>query len=395
MHAQERREVVLRNTLRRETEWLRRGAAARTHQAAGAHRARRRPGRARWRELGTRNVKRTASLEFQSAERRPRRLIEARGVGKRYGERTIFAGVDLTVGAGDAAGAAGAERLRQVDAAARVAGRGAGQRRQRVPGRRARGRVLRAGARRARSGAQRRRHRLPGRRLRVVPRRARPRPRLPGSLPVRVRAVRHGGGQAVGRRAEPAAARPAHAARGAGAGARRADQRSGPGDAVGAGGDADRVRRRGAAGVARSLLRRSGGDDDPRVRSDGERARGTGRSPRSPTSEQWEAWRAERRPRQPTAARRPRSRDAGHDAGAAGRPGESASATRSSANTRASRQRSPPPRPRCARPSPTASGPRTRATTAGWWSCSPPSSSARRRSISSTRAGPSWKQSSA
>src|SRR4051812_1012726 len=30
MHAQERREVVLRNTLRRETEWLRRGAAART-----------------------------------------------------------------------------------------------------------------------------------------------------------------------------------------------------------------------------------------------------------------------------------------------------------------------------------------------------------------------------
>src|SRR5204863_2319828 len=30
MHAQERREVVLRNTLRRETEWLHRGAAART-----------------------------------------------------------------------------------------------------------------------------------------------------------------------------------------------------------------------------------------------------------------------------------------------------------------------------------------------------------------------------
>ena len=30
MHAQERREVVLRNTLRRETEWLQRGAAART-----------------------------------------------------------------------------------------------------------------------------------------------------------------------------------------------------------------------------------------------------------------------------------------------------------------------------------------------------------------------------
>jgi len=40
MHAQERREDVLRNTLRRETEWLRRGAAARsTKQQARIQRA--------------------------------------------------------------------------------------------------------------------------------------------------------------------------------------------------------------------------------------------------------------------------------------------------------------------------------------------------------------------
>ncbi len=39
-------------------------------------------------------------LEFQAAERRPRRLIEARGIDKRYGERTIFAGVDVTVAPG-------------------------------------------------------------------------------------------------------------------------------------------------------------------------------------------------------------------------------------------------------------------------------------------------------
>jgi ATP-binding cassette subfamily F protein uup len=100
MHAQERREVVLRNTLRRETEWLRRGAAARTtKQQARIARAAEIAGEVQ--ELETRNTKRTAALEFQAAtERRPRRLIEARGVGKRYGDRTIFAGVDLLVGPG-------------------------------------------------------------------------------------------------------------------------------------------------------------------------------------------------------------------------------------------------------------------------------------------------------
>jgi ATP-binding cassette subfamily F protein uup len=99
MHAQERREVVLRNTLRRETEWLRRGPAARTtKQQARIARAGELADEVA--ELGTRNAKRTAVLEFQAAERRPRRLIEARGVSKRYGDRTIFAGVDVTVGPG-------------------------------------------------------------------------------------------------------------------------------------------------------------------------------------------------------------------------------------------------------------------------------------------------------
>jgi ATP-binding cassette subfamily F protein uup len=99
MHAQERREVVLRNTLRRETEWLRRGPAARTtKQQARIARAGALADEVA--ELGTRNTQRTAALEFAAAERKPRRLIEARGVGKRYGERTIFAGVDVNVGPG-------------------------------------------------------------------------------------------------------------------------------------------------------------------------------------------------------------------------------------------------------------------------------------------------------
>jgi ATP-binding cassette subfamily F protein uup len=97
MHAQERREIVLRNTLRRETEWLQRGAAARsTKQQARIARAGTLSDEVK--ELGTRNESRTVGLEFQGAERRPKRLVEARGIAKRYDGRTIFAGVDLLLG---------------------------------------------------------------------------------------------------------------------------------------------------------------------------------------------------------------------------------------------------------------------------------------------------------
>ncbi|HVV48653.1 MAG TPA: ABC-F family ATP-binding cassette domain-containing protein, partial [Polyangia bacterium] len=107
MHAQERREVVLRNTLRRETEWLRRGAAARTtKQDARIQRAGALADEVK--ELGRRNQTRTAGLDFQAAERRPRRLIEARGLGQRYGGRTIFRDVDLFLGPGTRLGLLGA-----------------------------------------------------------------------------------------------------------------------------------------------------------------------------------------------------------------------------------------------------------------------------------------------
>ncbi len=97
MHAQERREIVLRNTLRRETEWLQRGAAARsTKQQARIARAGTLADEVK--ELGTRNEIRTVGLEFQGADRHPKRLIEARGISKRYDGRTIFAGVDLLLG---------------------------------------------------------------------------------------------------------------------------------------------------------------------------------------------------------------------------------------------------------------------------------------------------------
>jgi ATP-binding cassette subfamily F protein uup len=96
MEAQESREVVLRNTLRRETEWLNRGAQARsTKQQARIQRA----GdlKSEVAELGARNVTREASLEFQGSEKRPRRLIEARDLGKSYDDRSIFDDVNLLV----------------------------------------------------------------------------------------------------------------------------------------------------------------------------------------------------------------------------------------------------------------------------------------------------------
>ncbi|HET6150764.1 MAG TPA: ABC-F family ATP-binding cassette domain-containing protein [Polyangia bacterium] len=107
MHAQERREVVLRNTLRRETEWLQRGAQARsTKQQARIQRASVLAGEVT--ELGTRNRQRTVALDFEAQERRPRRLIEARGVGKSYDGRVIFRDVDVQLVPGVRLGLLGA-----------------------------------------------------------------------------------------------------------------------------------------------------------------------------------------------------------------------------------------------------------------------------------------------
>ncbi|HXU81641.1 MAG TPA: ABC-F family ATP-binding cassette domain-containing protein [Polyangia bacterium] len=105
MAAQEQREQQLRNTLRRETEWLRRGPPARTtKQEARIQRAGALADEVA--ELSTRNQSRTAGLDFAASGRRPRRLIEARGIGKRY-ERTVFDKLDLFIGPGTRLGLLG------------------------------------------------------------------------------------------------------------------------------------------------------------------------------------------------------------------------------------------------------------------------------------------------
>ena len=104
--AQERQETSLRNTLRRETEWLRRGAKARsTKQQARIQRAEALVGTVE--ELSARNVAGTAALDFGSAGRQPKRLIEAKGIAKGYAGTTVFQGIDLFLGPGSRLGLIG------------------------------------------------------------------------------------------------------------------------------------------------------------------------------------------------------------------------------------------------------------------------------------------------
>lgn len=87
--AQEQREVVLKNTLRRETEWLRRGAKARqTKQKARIERA----GTLKEdvQDLSGKNAARVAKIEFKDAERNPQKLIEVDHVTKAYNGRVLF-----------------------------------------------------------------------------------------------------------------------------------------------------------------------------------------------------------------------------------------------------------------------------------------------------------------
>ena len=98
MAAQERREEKVQNTLRRETEWLRRGAAARTtKQRARIDRAGALAEEAA--DLHSRNRVGRIDLNFHNevGGPRPERLIEARGISKRFGEKRIFDNIDLFI----------------------------------------------------------------------------------------------------------------------------------------------------------------------------------------------------------------------------------------------------------------------------------------------------------
>ncbi len=94
--AQASTELKLRNTLRRETEWLRRGAKARTTKQQ-ARIQRHGELSAEVEEIGYRNQESSARLEFQGLDRNPKRLVSAEGISKSYGDRLVIPELDLLV----------------------------------------------------------------------------------------------------------------------------------------------------------------------------------------------------------------------------------------------------------------------------------------------------------
>src|SRR5437870_1383192 len=97
---------TLANTVRREIEWLRRGAKARSTKAKG-----------RIKEAGrlieeleegrARAVTATAGIDFTSSQRRTRRLLVTRGLSKSLGGRRLVSDLDLVITPGTRVGVIG------------------------------------------------------------------------------------------------------------------------------------------------------------------------------------------------------------------------------------------------------------------------------------------------
>jgi ABC transport system ATP-binding/permease protein len=99
MESQAQLEQSLRNTLRRETEWLRRGPAARTtKQTARIDRAGELAKNVS--ELGARNRTKRAEIELDATGRRTKILVDAQNISKRYGDKMVFRDVDVLLGPG-------------------------------------------------------------------------------------------------------------------------------------------------------------------------------------------------------------------------------------------------------------------------------------------------------
>jgi ATP-binding cassette subfamily F protein uup len=96
----------LANTARRELEWLRRGAKARTTKAQ----ARIKEAGRRLQELAdmkTRTGQGTAEIDFTSSDRQSKKLLVARHLTKAFGQKLILNGVNLTLTPGTRLGLLG------------------------------------------------------------------------------------------------------------------------------------------------------------------------------------------------------------------------------------------------------------------------------------------------
>jgi len=96
LHSQEQREIKLRNTLRRETEWLRRGPQARLKKQQAridAHGVL----SDEVSELSERNSNAKVRMDFAAVEKSPKKLIEAKGISKSYDGQLIVPKTDLLI----------------------------------------------------------------------------------------------------------------------------------------------------------------------------------------------------------------------------------------------------------------------------------------------------------
>jgi ATP-binding cassette subfamily F protein uup len=107
LSAQTREQQSLANQVRREVEWLRRGPKARATKAKARIDA---AGRLiqDLAEVSARQQTSTAQIDFTASGRRTKNLVEARGVTKTLGERTLFRGLDLLLRPGVRLGLVGA-----------------------------------------------------------------------------------------------------------------------------------------------------------------------------------------------------------------------------------------------------------------------------------------------
>ncbi len=96
MAALARHQKVLTNTLRRETEWLRRGAKARqTKQTARLDAAQ--DLKQTVQDLQKKNLHQKVKIDFGEIEKSPQKLIEAKQISKSYGSKKLFADLNVLI----------------------------------------------------------------------------------------------------------------------------------------------------------------------------------------------------------------------------------------------------------------------------------------------------------
>jgi ATP-binding cassette subfamily F protein uup len=99
-------QATLANKVRREVEWLRQGAKARTTKSKARHAAADRLIQ-ELEEVKARSVERTAGIDLTASGRKSKKLLVARGLTKELGGRRVLDGVDVALAPGQRLGLVG------------------------------------------------------------------------------------------------------------------------------------------------------------------------------------------------------------------------------------------------------------------------------------------------